>query len=82
MHVAAAVGTRVAAVFGPGAPHKTAPFLPAGRFRVVYAGLPCSPCRQAFWRDCSPSFSGKPPCLEGVIEDALLHACLELVGES
>jgi ADP-heptose:LPS heptosyltransferase len=78
MHVAAAVGTRVVAVFGPGAPYKTAPYLAPDRVRVVYASLPCSPCKQAFWRECSPCPSGKPPCLEGVRADAVIHACLEL----
>jgi len=81
MHVAAAVGTKVAAVFGPGAPHKTAPFLPPQRYRVVYAALPCSPCRQAFWRECSPGPSGKPPCLEGTPSQAVILACLDLMGE-
>jgi len=79
MHVAAAVGTKVVAVFGPGAPHKTAPYLAPHRVRVVYASLPCSPCRQAFWRECSPCPSGKPACLEGVRADAVIHACMELV---
>jgi ADP-heptose:LPS heptosyltransferase len=79
MHVAAAVGTKVVAVFGPGAPYKTAPYLAPDRVRVVYASLPCSPCRQAFWRDCSPGPSGKPPCLEGVPPGAVLSACVEMV---
>ena len=80
MHVAAAVGARVVALFGPGAPHKTAPYLPHDRYRVVYAGLPCSPCRQAFWQECSPSPEGKPPCLEGISVGAVLHACEEMLG--
>lgn len=79
MHVAAAVGTRVVAVFGPGAPRKTAPYLGEERCRVVYAALPCSPCRQAFWEECQPFPSGKPPCLEGVSVEAVLGACLELL---
>ena len=80
MHVAAAVGAKVVTVFGPGAPHKTAPYVPEGRCRVVYAALPCSPCRQAFWEECRPSPSGKPPCLEGVHPSAVLDACLELLA--
>lgn len=79
MHVAAAVGARVVAVFGPGAPRKTAPYLPRERYRVVYAALPCSPCRQAFWEECQPFSSGKPPCLEGISVDAVLSACLDLL---
>lgn len=80
MHVAAAVGARIVAVFGPGAPHKTAPYLPEERCRVVYSALPCSPCRQAFWQECRPSGDGKPPCLEGVHPEAVLSACLELLA--
>lgn len=79
MHVAAAVGTQVVAVFGPGAPYKTAPYLAPDRVRVVYASLPCSPCKQAFWRECSPGPSGKPPCLEGIRANAVIRACLELL---
>ena len=81
MHVAAAVGAKVVALFGPGAPHKTAPYLLPDRCRVVYAALPCSPCRQSFWEECKPSPTGKPPCLEGIHPDAVLAACLDLLGE-
>jgi lipopolysaccharide heptosyltransferase II len=82
MHVAAAVGAPVVAVFGPGAPHKTRPYLPANRLRVVYADLPCSPCRQSFWKDCDPSPEGKPPCLEAVSPDAVFRVCMDLLDES
>ena len=82
MHVAAAVGTPVAAVFGPGAAHKTAPQVPGSRIRVVSADLPCSPCRQAFWKECRPGASGKPPCLEGVSAGAVLAASLDLLARS
>ncbi len=80
MHIAAAVEVPVVAVFGPGAPHKTEPYLPSARFRVVYAALPCSPCRQAFWQECRPSRAGKPPCLEAINTEAVLFACEELLG--
>lgn len=79
MHLAAAVGTPVAAVFGPGSPEKTRPWLPPEKHRCVWAALPCSPCRQAFWRECRPSPAGKPPCLEAVSPEAVLRACDELL---
>lgn len=79
MHLAAAVGTPVVAVFGPGAPQKTLPWAPPERVRTLYAGLPCSPCRQAFWQECSPAPSGKPACLEAVGVESVLAAGLELV---
>lgn len=47
MHLAAAVGTPVVALFGPTAPWRTGPFGPG--HRVVRAGLPCAPC---FRRRC------------------------------
>ncbi len=80
MHIAAAVGAKVVAVFGPGAPWKTAPFIPPQRQRVVYAAFPCSPCRQAFFRDCKPSPAMKPPCLEAVAPEEVLWACEELLA--
>ena len=81
MHIASAVGAKVVAIFGPGSPAKTAPLLPSGRLRVVAAGLPCSPCRQAFFKDCNPSPGGKPPCLEAITVEAVLSACLSLLGQ-
>ncbi len=80
MHLAAAVGTPVAAVFGPGSPAKTRPWLPPEKVRCLWAALPCSPCRQAFWEECRPSSAGKPPCLTAVSEEAVLRACLQLLG--
>jgi len=80
MHLAAALGTPVVAVFGPGSPAKTAPLSPAGGLRVVYAALPCSPCRQAFWKECSPAPTGKPPCLEGISAEAVLAAARDLLA--
>jgi ADP-heptose:LPS heptosyltransferase len=41
MHLAAAVGTPVVALFGPESPKL---YGPAGRARVIYRALPCSPC--------------------------------------
>jgi len=42
MHIAAAVGTPVVAVFGPTDPELCGPF--RARASIVRAGLPCSPC--------------------------------------
>ena len=47
MHLAAALGTKVVALFGPTAPWRTGPFGPG--HQVVRLGLPCSPC---FKRQC------------------------------
>ena len=47
MHIAAAVGTPVVALFGPTSPVRTGPY---GREHcVLSAGVPCSPC---YSREC------------------------------
>lgn len=82
MHVAAAVGTPTVAVFGPGAPHKTAPYVPSARRREVSRGFPCSPCRQDFFRECDAAPSGIPWCLEAVTVQEVLDAARELLADS
>ncbi len=44
LHLAAAMDTRVVALFGPGDPVLFAPLAPPDRVRVVRVGLRCSPC--------------------------------------
>ena len=44
MHVAAALGVPLVAVFGPTEPGRTAPL--AGRFRLLHHGADCAPCRR------------------------------------
>ncbi len=68
MHLAAAVGTPVAAVFGPTAPWRTGPF--GRQHRVIRAGLSCSPC---FRRRCPT-----PECMTGLGVAEVLAA----VGET
>lgn len=48
MHLAAAVGTPVVALFGPTDPARTGPY--GGGHRVIKAQLPCSPC---FLKKCT-----------------------------
>lgn len=62
MHLAAAVGTRVAAVFGPTAPWRTGPY--GSGHIIVRKGLECSPC---FSRKCKD-----PKCMNSItVEDVL-----------
>lgn len=63
MHLAAASGAKVVALFGPTAPWRTGPY---GQLdRVVRSGIACSPC---FKRKCSDAFR----CMEGItVEDVL-----------
>ncbi len=64
MHLAAALGTKVVAIFGPTSPGRTGPFGPG--HRVVRLGLECSPC---FQRHCP-----EPRCLLELAPDAVLAA--------
>jgi 3-deoxy-D-manno-octulosonic-acid transferase/heptosyltransferase-1 len=71
MHLAAAVGTPVAAVFGPTAPWRTGPFGPG--HAVVRLGPECSPC---FKRICP---RGDHLCMAGLGVDAVLEG-IERLG--
>lgn len=80
MHVAAAVGTPVVGIFGPGAVERTGPVAVAERLRAVSRSFPCSPCRQRFFRECRPAPSGKPYCLEEIGIEEVVAAGEELLG--
>jgi len=65
MHLAAALGTPVVALFGPTAPWRTGPFGPG--HQVVRLDLPCSPC---FQRRCP-----EPRCLTDLTPEMVAAAC-------
>jgi heptosyltransferase-2 len=73
MHVAAALGTPVVAIFGSTAPELTGPGLPGdSRHCLLKADVPCSPC---FLRGCPIDLR----CLKGVevgkVVESILRAC-------
>lgn len=71
MHAAAAVGTRVVAIFGSTDPAVTSP-LGEGH-RVIYRRLPCSPCLK---RTCP---YGHHRCMEVVTVEEVSEAVLEML---
>jgi heptosyltransferase-1 len=73
MHMAAAVGTPVVAVFGPTSPVRTGPFGP--KHRILQTALPCQPC---FSRTCRLRQS-PPPCQTGITPEMVLQAVDELL---
>jgi heptosyltransferase-1 len=71
LHIAAAAGARVVALFGPKNPDLYGPRSPAERTRLLYHDVPCRPCTR---RTC-PS----PQCVLGIPVDAALAATIELL---
>ncbi len=77
MHLGAALGVPLVALFGPQSPVKFGPW--GERCRVVYHNFPCSPCRQKFFTECEPSPRHKPRCMEAIgVEEVL--ATIESCG--
>ncbi|MGP7978299.1 MAG: lipopolysaccharide heptosyltransferase II [Desulfobaccales bacterium] len=69
MHLAAALGTRVVALFGPTAPWRTGPY--GDGHAVLRLGLDCSPC---FKRRCPA-----PRCLTDLPPETVLAACEKIL---
>ncbi|MDI6853305.1 MAG: lipopolysaccharide heptosyltransferase I [Deltaproteobacteria bacterium] len=69
MHLAAALGTPVAALFGPTAPWRTGPF--GEGHETVRLGLDCSPC---FRRHCP-----NPRCLTELPVEMVMAACEKML---
>jgi heptosyltransferase II len=68
MHLAAAVGTRVVALFGSTSPELTAPGLPGDARHVILRGdAPCAPC---FLRECPVDFR----CMKSLTVERVLQA--------
>jgi lipopolysaccharide heptosyltransferase I len=63
MHLAAAAGTRVLALFGPTAPWRTGPYGPS--HIVVRTGMDCSPCFQRRCEDVR--------CMRGITVDEVMR---------
>jgi len=67
LHVAAAVGTPVVALFGPTSPVRTGPY--GTQHRVLTHPLPCSPC---FSRRCTHAIDRE--CLTGIVPEQVVEA--------
>jgi heptosyltransferase-2 len=80
MHVAAAAGVPVVALFGPQSPVKFGPW--SSRARVIYKGMACSPCRQKFFTECQPSARMRPACVERITVEEVLEECFTIAGSA
>ena len=77
LHVAAAAGAPVVALFGPGDPVLFAPLAPRERVRIVRVGLPCSPCGTLEHPPCGAVV--EPACVTGIGVNAVLRAAAQLL---
>jgi ADP-heptose:LPS heptosyltransferase len=78
LHLAAAMGAPVVALFGPGDPRLFAPLAPHDRLRVVRVGLECSPCGTLENPPCGAA--REPDCVTGIGVERVLRAAAELLA--
>lgn len=69
MHIAAAVGTPVVALFGPTAPQRTGPY--GDQHIVLRAGVPCSPC---FSKSCRTTQVEPMACMSQITAESVIAA--------
>jgi ADP-heptose:LPS heptosyltransferase len=79
MHLAAAVGTPVLAIFGPSLPSRYAPLSP--RSRIVRIDIHCSPCN-LMRRPPARCLGHVPDCLAGIDSALVLRAANEMLDAS
>jgi ADP-heptose:LPS heptosyltransferase len=77
MHVAAAVGTPIVAVFGPSDPLRYAPAGP--RDRIVRIDLPCAPCNRIRLPPAR-CVGHLPDCLAGISADRVFDEASAVLG--
>ena len=74
MHLAAAVGTPVLALFGSTSPELTAPGLPGQtKHALLRHNVPCAPC---FRRNCPIDFR----CMQGINVESVVAAAMRIAG--
>jgi ADP-heptose:LPS heptosyltransferase len=80
LHLAVATGTPSVALFGPADPAQFAPWGPAGRHRMVFADLPCRPCRNLDCCTIEPEGHGPPPCMRRITVRDVVDAALAAIN--
>lgn len=76
MHLAAAVGTPVVALFGPATPERWGPL--SQHCRIVRVDLPCSPCNRVR-RPPSRCVGHTPDCMAAIEADSVYRAVTSLL---
>ncbi len=70
MHIAAAMGCRVVALFGPTSPLRTGPY--GNGHMIIRSGIDCSPC---FKKEC-----GNTKCMEDITVDAVFDSVRSIIA--
>ena len=78
MHLAAAVGTPIVALFGPSAPERWGPLTASAR--IVRIDLPCSPCNR-IRRPPARCLGHVPDCLAGITVARVCEAAGAAIAE-
>jgi len=78
MHLAAAAGTPLVALFGPQSPVKFGPW--SRRAKVIYKEMDCSPCKQKFFTECAPSARMRPACMEAITIEEVFQESMKISG--
>lgn len=78
MHVAAALGVPVVALFGASCPHRFGPW--GNGHRVLWTPLPCGPCFQTpHVSCCSQCIFDRPHCILGIAMEEVQRAVEEIL---
>jgi len=73
MHIGAAAGTPLVALFGPALPGQFGPCAPPGSSRLIWHEIDCRPCRQDGCRH--------PHCVDMITADEVFDGCRGLLRE-
>jgi heptosyltransferase-2 len=79
MHLGAAVGTPLVALFGPESPLRYGPLAPPERCRVLQADVVCGPCLTYMNHKRAPC-KGRNVCMEKLSVDDVMQACEEMLA--
>ena len=74
MHIGAATGTPLVAIFGPCDPTLVMPYTPKSLYRLIYKGLDCQPCNDG---KCT-----QPVCLSIITPEEVYEKCVELLNSN
>ncbi|MDD2365350.1 MAG: lipopolysaccharide heptosyltransferase II [Desulfuromonadaceae bacterium] len=78
MHLAAAAGLPLLALFGPTSPKRFGPW--GQKVSVIYGDFKCSPCRQKYFTECEPAKAGRPPCIDSISVKRVLDECVRILN--